>query len=75
MPPPDIKNKNITTDVFCMPFRGFLEAIKTQAETAPEEIADDEEVKPADTGADASAAPAALTFDMEFKMKIPIYCT
>jgi len=44
LPEASIKNKDKTTDLYCMSFRGFLDAIKAQSATAPEE-ADDEESK------------------------------
>lgn len=60
MPEPNIKNKDKTTDIFCMPFRDFLESIKTQAGSAPET----EPEEPDTEEPDAENAPPKLTLEM-----------
>jgi len=53
-----------------MSFRGFLDAIKAQSATAPEE-ADDEESKDGKPKDDK----LTLKLEMQYKFKIPEFCT
>jgi len=66
----NVKNKDKTVDLYCMPFKDFIAAIKTQAETAPEEDNDEgnKEGKPDDNR-------PTLKLEMNYKFKIPEFCT